>query len=183
MKTFIEYIKEDYGNHFLYHGSNNIIDKFLFSKIGDGSGKISNYYGHGIYFTDDINYAKKYGTHITTISIDKDADILSDVVTPEQVRKVYEQLKRENVEMNAHERNFYENPTYGEYSVLTDVLEFRDYIERTNQDKFYDPDYRTVSKNVSEFLLRSGIDGMMVVDDMGTNNLIVYNENVITVHR
>ena len=166
-----------------YHGSNNIIDKFLFSKIGDGSGKISNYYGHGIYFTDDTNYAKKYGTHITTISIDKDADIVSDVVTPEQVRKVYEQLKRENVEMNAHVRNFYENPTYGDYSVLTDVLEFRDYIERTNRDKFHDPDYRTVSKNVSEFLLRSGIDGMMVVDDMGTNNLIVYNENVITVHR
>ena len=48
-----------------YHGSDKPVKQFLFSLIGVNSTKITNYHGYGIYFIDQIERAKSYGSVIT----------------------------------------------------------------------------------------------------------------------
>ena len=50
-----------------YHGSDTKIDKFSLDFITGGKSNLD--YGPGIYFTDDINDAKRYGKYIHTVTI------------------------------------------------------------------------------------------------------------------
>lgn len=172
--TIVEYLNESIVSQKIwYHGSDKPVKKFLFSLIGVNSERIRNYHGYGIYFVDKIERAKKYGDVITSVKIDDNSDFLIDNVTPKQLIKVYNQLKIENVKLRDSDKNWFNNPTYGEYSVLNDVEEFYDYFMRAYRDSFKN------IKDVTEFLLRSGIDGMKVTNDVGDNILIVFNEKII----
>lgn len=167
------YINESLSNSVWFHGSDKNVKKFLFSLIGKNSERISNYYGYGIYFIDNIKSAEKYGSKIIKVIIDNKSDILKDKITPEQLLKIYDQLQKENISIS--DDDFFLNPTYGKYSVLTDVMEFYEYIQRAYRDSF------THEKDISEFLLRSGIDGMEVTNDINDNILIVFNEDIIQI--
>lgn len=155
-----------------YHGSDKPVKKFLYSLIGVNSERITNYHGYGIYFIDNIERAKSYGDIITTVKIDDDADILIDIVTMNQLSKIYNQLKKENVSLNEYQHEFFINPSYGEYSILNDVEEFYFLFQRFG--------FKT-KKDITDFLLRSGIDGMKVTNDINDNILIVFNENIIEI--
>lgn len=158
-----------------YHGSNKPVKKFLFSLIGVNSERITNYHGYGIYFVDKIERAKSYGEVITSVNIDNNSDFLIGKITPEQLKKVYNQLKVESVKLRDNDDEWFNNPTYGEYSILNDVEEFYDYFMRGYRNNF-----KTI-KDVTEFLLRCGIDGMKVTNDVGDNILVVFNEKIINI--
>lgn len=162
-------------NKIWYHGSDKPIKKFLFSLIGKYNNRISSYHGYGMYFIDDINRAKNYGNIITKVQINENSDFLVDKITPNQLKKIYTQLKSENVTLRDNDEQFYKNPSYGEYSILNDVEEFYDYFLRAYHNNFNN------IKDVSEFLLRSGIDGLNVANDVNDNILVVFNEKVINV--
>jgi hypothetical protein len=157
-----------------YHGSSKPVDKFLYSLIGVNSERITNYHGYGIYFISDINRAKSYGDVVTKVSIDSSADIMQGSVKPLQLKKIYNQLVKENVQLRDGDTQWYNSPTYGEYSVLTDVEEFYEFLLRA---------YKEFSniKDVSDFLMRAGIDGMQVTNDVGDNILVIFNEDVISI--
>jgi len=89
--------------------------------------------------------------------------------------KIYEQLVKEKVTLKQDDPKWYQNPTYGEYSVLSDAEEFYDFLLRGYRD-----DFKNI-KGVTEFLIRSGIDGMEVINDVGDEILVVFDENVIEV--
>lgn len=172
--SYDSYIKEIASiNNIWYHGSDSEIKKFKFSKIGN-SDKISTYHGYGIYFIKDIEKAKKYGDYITSVTIDVNSDILNEKVTKEQLSKVYNQLKEENLELNEYEEKFFKSPTYNKYSVLNSAMDFYDYLSRGKR-------FESI-KHVSEFLNRSGIDGMRVINDVDDNILVVFNENIISIN-
>lgn len=181
LKKFIETTVRQYLNENVvsekiwYHGSNKPVKKFLFSLIGKNSERITNYHGYGIYFIDKIERAKSYGSVIIPVKIDDNSDFLIGKITPEQLIKVYNQLKVENVKLRDNDEDWFNNPTYGEYSILNDVEEFYDYFMRAYRDSFKN------IKDVTEFLLRSGIDGMKVTNDVGDNILVVFNENIIKI--
>lgn len=159
-----------------YHGSNQKIKKFLFSLVGQKSDRpIQNYYGYGIYFIKNIDRAKKYGEVISKVNINQNADLLEGNIKSKQLLKIYNQLKKEGVKLNKDLSNIYKNPTYGKYSILTDVEEFYDSFQRFYKDKFKD------IKDVSEFLLRSGIDGLIVINDVNDKILVVFNEDIINI--
>lgn len=158
-----------------YHGSDKPVNKFLFSLIGVNSERITNYHGYGIYFIDNIERAKKYGNVITSVEIDSNSDFLIDKVTPTQLLKIYNRLKVENVKLRDSDVTFYKNQTYGEYSVLNDIEEFYGIFIRFYRDNFKN------NKDVTEFLLRGGIDGMKVTNDVGDNILVVFNEKIINI--
>lgn len=168
-------IEGDITNRVWYHGSSEPIEKFSFSKIGNNSDRISSYHGYGIYFIDDKERARMYGDVINKITIDNGSDILEGNVTPKQLKKVYDGLISMGVEMGEDDKIWFNNPTYGEYSVLTDVLEFYDFLLRRYQNKLEN------IKGVSELLLKSGIDGIKVTNDVGDNILVIFNEDVINV--
>lgn len=157
-----------------YHGSSKPVDKFLYSMIGVNSERITNYHGYGIYFISDINRAKSYGDVITKVSIDGSADIMEGSVKPSQLKKIYNQLLKENVQLRDNDTQWYNNPTYGEYSILTDIEEFNEYLVRAYKE------FKS-SKDVSDFYIRAGIDGMQVTNDVGDVILVVFNEDIITV--
>lgn len=181
LRSFIKNIIENYLNegvisdNLWYHGSDKSVKKFLFSLIGVNSKRISNYHGYGIYFVGSIERAKKYGDVITSVKIDENADFLINEVTPQQLKKIYNQLKKENVKLRPNDDDWFNNPQYVESSILTDVEEFYDYFMRAYRESFKN------MKDVTEFLLRSGIDGMRVINDVGDSILVVFNENVITI--
>lgn len=157
-----------------YHGSSKPVDKFLYSMIGVNSERITNYHGYGIYFISDINRAKSYGEVVTKVSIDDSADIMEGSVKPLQLKKIYNQLLKENVQLRDNDTQWYNNPTYGEYSVLTDIEEFNEYLVRAYKE------FKS-SKDVSDFYIRAGVDGMQVTNDVGDNILVVFNEDIITI--
>ena len=96
-------------------------------------------------------------------------------VTHEQVTSVYQQLNRDNVKLQDYDHEFFLNPKYHEYSVLTDVLEFYDYLVRRFRENY------SSMILVSDFLKRAGIDGMQVANDVGDEILVVFNQDIITV--
>ena len=157
-----------------YHGSDRPIDKFQLSKVGR-EGRISFYYGHGIYFINSNERAQKYGEVVTKVRIDPNANIMRNQVTHEQVTSVYQQLNRDNVKLQDYDHEFFLNPKYHEYSVLTDVLEFYDYLVRRFRENY------SSMILVSDFLKRAGIDGMQVTNDVGDEILVVFNQDIITV--
>lgn len=173
--TVRNYLNELGGNTVWYHGSDKPVAKFLFSLIGKNSKRITNYHGYGIYFIDDVERAKSYGDIVTKVSIDNNSDILENKITPKQMLKVYNQLRKENVTLRASDEVWYKNPTYDEYSVLNDVEEFYDWFMRVYRNSFKN------IKDVTEFLLRAGIDGLKVKNDVGDNILVVFNENIIKI--
>jgi hypothetical protein len=105
-------------NKIWYHGSDKPIKKFLFSLVGKNTDKITNYHGYGIYFIGDLERAKKYGDVVTRVIIDDNADILKGKITRNQLSKIYDQLVKEKVKLKSDDPEWYQNPTYGEYSVL-----------------------------------------------------------------
>lgn len=170
-----ETINQTGESNIWYHGSSKPIKKFLYSMVGKGSDRISSYHGWGIYFIKEIERARKYGDVITKMSLSPNANILKDKITPEQLLLVYNGLVKENVKLRDNDNEWFNNPTYGEYSILNDVEEFYDYFMRGYRDSF-----KTI-KDVSDFLLRSGIDGLETTNDVNDNILVIFNENVIEI--
>lgn len=160
-------------NKIWYHGSNKPVEKFLFSLIEKNSEKISNYHGYGIYFIDDIERAKGYGNIITSVKIDQNSDILYDKITLEQLQKIIKGLEFDGFDAKDFNIDSYDDPAYGEYGILSDVEEFYDFLKRRFKLKNI--------KEVSELLLRSGIDGMKVTNDVNDNILVVFNEDIINI--
>jgi hypothetical protein len=155
-----------------YHGSSKPVDKFLYSLIGVDSERITNYHGYGIYFISDINRAKSYGDVVTKVLIGDNADILMGRVEPYQLKKIYNQLVKDNVQLRDGDEQWYNNPKYEKNSVNTDAEEFYEYLLRAHKE------FKNI-KDVSDFLIRAGIDGMQVTNDVGDNILVIFNEDVI----
>jgi hypothetical protein len=155
-----------------YHGSSKPVDKFLYSLIGVNSDRITNYHGYGIYFISDINRAKSYGDVVTKVLIGDNADILMGRVEPYQLKKIYDQLVEDNVQLRDGDEQWYNNPKYEKNSVNTDAEEFYEYLLRAHKE------FKN-TKDVSDFLIRAGIDGMQVTNDVGDNILVIFNEDVI----
>lgn len=174
VKNFRDFLNEDdVSDKIWYHGSNKPVKKFLYSLIGKNSERISNYHGYGIYFISNIDRAKGYGDVITKVNIVNGSDILDGIVKSKQLLKVYNQLKIENIKLSDKDEDWYKNPTYGEYSILNDVEDYYQHFTSKYHEYFKN------SKYVTDFLLRSGIDGMKVVNDVNDNILIVFNEKII----
>lgn len=144
------------------------------SKIGQGGRSISNYHGYGLYFISDPNRAKTYGPVVTQVTIDPSADILYKKVTPTQLKKIYRQLKLESMSWFKADE-FFNNPKYGKFSVLSDVYEFYEFLMRIYRN------HLKSFKDVSEFLSRAGISGMRVVNDVNDDILVIFNDAVINV--
>ena len=174
VKTYRD-LSESKAEKVWYHGSDRPVKKFLFSLIGKNSKRITNYHGYGIYFIDDEERAKSYGSIVTRMTIDASADILENKVTAGQLSKVQRELVKEGVDLSEDEIKFFDSPTYGEYSILNDVEEFYDIFMRRYGDNF-----RSI-KDVTEFLLRAGIDGMRVINDVEDNIMVVFNEKIIKI--
>lgn len=156
-----------------YHGSKTEIKKFDYGKVGSNEEHITNYHGWGIYFISKLDRAKKYGAVVTEVRISSSANILKGKVTPKQCKQVYEGLVKRGIEVGERENRLWLNPTYGEYSVLTDVEEFYDSIGRF---------YKFNGKNhISDFLLGCGIDGMLVVNDVKDEILVIFNDSIIDI--
>jgi hypothetical protein len=155
-----------------YHGSSKPVNKFLYSLIGVDSERITNYHGYGIYFISDVNRAKSYGDVVTKVSIGDNADIMNGRVEPLQLKKIYNQLIKDNIQLRAGDEQWYNNPKYDSGSVNTDAEEFYEYLLRAHKE------FKN-AKDVSDFLMRAGIDGMQVTNDVGDNILVVFNEDVI----
>lgn len=66
----MRYIKlyEQYGNDVVYHATSSNFDKF--SKTHIGMGIDHGLYGHGFYFTDDLESATKQATHFIKNGLD-----------------------------------------------------------------------------------------------------------------
>jgi hypothetical protein len=93
IKNYKQFLNENTSTkNIWYHGSNKLVDKFLYSLVGKNSEKISNYHGYGIYFIDKENRARKYGENIIKVTIDSNSDILKDRITSNQLEKIYNQL-------------------------------------------------------------------------------------------
>ncbi len=156
-----------------YHGSKTKIKKFDYGMVGRNSDHITNYHGWGIYFISNQVRAKKYGDIVTEIRISSSANILNGKVTPKQCKQVYNGLSKNGIEVDEKDERIWLNPTYGEYSILTDVEECYNAIGR-----FYG---FSNSKQISNFLLSCGIDGMFVVNDVNDEILVVFNDNIINI--
>ena len=156
-----------------YHGSNTKVVKFDYAKVGTNDSHITNYHGWGIYFISKLNRAKKYGEIVTEIQISNNSNILQKKITPNQCKQVYNGLVKNGIEVDEREDRLWLNPTYGEYSILTDVEEFYQAIQR-----FYK---FTNSKQTSDFLASCGIDGMLVINDVNDEILVIFNDKVISV--
>jgi GNAT superfamily N-acetyltransferase len=169
-------ISENVIDEIWYHGTNKPVKKFRFDLIGKNSERITNYHGYGIYFINNIDRAKKYGDIIIKVKIDTDSDIMEGAMTKEQLLKIFNQMKKENFELKPNDENYYNDPPFHDnHSVINDVVEFYDYLLRA-----YRSNLKSI-RDVSEFLLRSGIDGMKVVNDVGDEILVMFNENKINI--
>lgn len=157
-----------------YRGGNRKIDKFDYNRIRDNDEHITHYHGYGIYFISKLDSAKKYGDIVTEVKISSNANILNGRVNAKQCKQVYEGL----VSIGAAKDNDKEwllNPKYDKGSVLKNVEEF--YFGFM---QFYYKFMKT-KKEVSDFLLSCGIDGMFVKNDVKDEILIIFNDNVINV--
>lgn len=154
-----------------YRGTDKPITKFELPK--EKKDRISSYYGYGLYFIDTYEAAKKYGENVSEVTISDSAEILKDRISPKQLRKVYNQLVKEKIPLRDKDYEFYNNPSYGEYSVATDVIEFYEFLGRVYRNSL------PSIEEVSLFLQRSGIDGMEVVNDINQKILVIFNPKVI----
>jgi hypothetical protein len=93
-------------------------------------------------------------------------------VEPYQLKKIYNQLVKDNVKLRDGDAQWYNNPNYEKNSVNTDAEEFYEYLLRAHKE------FNNI-KDVSDFLMRAGIDGMQVTNDVGDNILVIFNEDVI----
>lgn len=127
--------------------------------------RISDHHGYGWYFISDIERAKKYGEIITRYTL-SGGDIINGQMTPDQVGKILAHMKKKNVGVNI--QHAFEDPNA---DLFDDPQEFyfwlvwRDFIGN--------------KKTASEFLRDAGIDGMVVVNDVGDEILVVYNPAVM----
>lgn len=163
-------LEKNIGSIPWYHGSSDRIKKFDYNKVGSNEDHITNYHGWGIYFISKLERAKKYGDVVTEVKISSSADILQGKITPEQCKKIYDGLEKLGIK-----DEYWLNPKYDEYSILNDVEEFYDGMGR-----FYRKHINS-SKSVSNFLLSCGIDGLLVVNDVNDEILVVFNDKIITV--
>lgn len=174
--SVIPYLNESVKNQVWYHGGEKKVKKFLFSLVGKNNSRISNYHGFGIYFISSIDRAKTYGNIITKITIDENSDILENAITKTQLQKIYKQLIIENVKLRSNDYKFYNNPPYDDkHSIVNDVEAVYEFLTRGYYDSFKS------SKDVTEFLIRCNIDGMIVTNDVNDKILIVFNEKIINI--
>jgi hypothetical protein len=158
-----------------YHGSNKPIKKFLYDMVGKNTKHISDNHGHGIYFISDEKRAKTYGDIITKVTIDKNANILHGKITKEQCQLIYAELLKEHININSYVKEALNNPKYDKYSVFNDTSEFYYWLLDISPKHFKN------KKDVSDFLLNAGIDGMYVINDVNDEILVIFNENVIKI--
>lgn len=177
LKSYNQFIiKETLQTQIWYHGGEKPVKKFSFSLVGKNSKRISNYHGFGIYFINQIERAKKYGDFITKVMIAENSDILENSITRQQLQKIYQQLIVENVKLHDNDYEWYNNPPYDDkHSIVNDAESFYEFLTRGYYDSFKS------SKDVSEFLIRSGIDAMLVTNDVNDKILIVFNEKIINI--
>lgn len=157
-----------------YHGSKTEIKKFDYGKVGSNEEHITNYHGWGIYFISKLDRAKKYGDVVTEVRISSSANILKGKVTPKQCKQVYEGLVKRGA-AKENDKEWLLNPKYESGSVLNDAenfyFGFREFYRKSFKDK----------QEVSNFLLGCGIDGMLVVNDVNDEILVIFNDSIIDI--
>lgn len=157
-----------------YRGGNKKIDKFDYNRIRDNDEHITNYHGYGIYFISKLDSAKKYGDIVTEVKISSSANILNGKVNPKQCKQIYDGLHKNGFKIDKErDERVWLNPDYGKYSILNDIEEVYDAIGRWYK--------LNTKKEVSDFLLSCGIDGMFVKNDVNDEIIIIFNDNVINV--
>jgi 8-oxo-dGTP pyrophosphatase MutT (NUDIX family) len=156
----------------LWHGSDSDIDMFDYNKILDRSeSHLTNFWGYGIYFTNDKSQATEYGKHLYSVVLSDDADILKGKVKQSQLNKIWDGLIREKrIEKKDYEREkkWFLNHEYSSYDIANDTNEFHSYFLR-NKYKLKN------SKDVSDFFLTCGIDGMSF--DNGI--YVIFNDKIL----
>lgn len=174
-ESFEDYMLNENFNDFKfwYHGSSHKIKKFIYDrKVSEDS----QYYGYGIYFASDVESVTRYGDNIHKVEIKKGSNIINGKITVEQCKMLAEHLVKLN--LNTIENlKYLTNPTYGNGSIV-DNTEYHDLYFRLKMD--YPKYFKWENKNVSDFLLEAGFDGMYIKDD-DLNFLVIFNENVIKI--
>ena len=188
-----QYIPNSAETRFMsvWHGSPYSFDKFDISKIGTGIGGQA--YGYGLYFSDKKaiaeEYAKRTGGEASAnlykvkIHGDKTIEELDFIdfdgeLTEGQKNKIISEIEKlEDYEQNENS----EIDPYDKQMVIDQLREdnYGSQIQGTigyligNEDK-----------NIAEFLLKAGIDGIKHSSEsaeFGGNNYVVFDENAIEI--
>lgn len=111
----------------LYHGSDYLFTRFAFTNVGKKHGTSGG--GFGIYLTDNIEDACKYGKYLYTVQFQpqKELSNTKQLLTREQVRTILR--KFEQIADNSYIENFeYTNPVNqtAETKALTNLIKYSD---------------------------------------------------------
>ncbi len=157
-----------------YHGSNTLIHKFSFN----GRVESNDEDGPGIYFTNELEGAKRYGKYIYFVTINKSARELksSDPVNLEEARKLI--LKAPDVETGLS--------NYGQSRDVA-LQAFFDTNDKTDKKELYDSIwydfYRDNSKEYLENISILGNDYTKINKTSEVIHLLVYNPNIINIQK
>ncbi len=165
-------LKEMANDGIWYHGSAQPVTKFSYNKVGKGGDKIHSYWGWGIYFIKDWERAKTFGEVTMEVNIQHNADIMWAKVSKDQLRKIYNGMIRDRVELPPNLEEKWDVQVWGPNTVIDDIPEFYDFVGRIL--KVREP------KKISDFLLSCGIDGLRVRNDVNDDILVIFNDKVIS---
>lgn len=157
----------------LYHGTNSIITEFATDFIGSGTGNYQ--FGPGIYFTNDIDLAKKYGKNIYEVKCVKARLRKAESKVP-RWEFIGGKIKKATNWREAVQ-NWDENVSVG-FRLALEAMEnskdFGDCIQQIWADFYMNED-----KKFCEEMSRSVIDGIVYTrgisqnEDTGINRVIV----------
>lgn len=156
----------------LYHGTDRNIEKFSTNFIGTGTGLYQ--YGAGIYFTDDINLAKRYGKNIYRVNVIK-SRVRKNTSHPPRIEWIIAKIKKAP-DYTETLTNWDENPRIAIRDAsqsISNSENFGDAIQSLWAE-FY-------NGNDSEFckeMRSSAIDGITYVDS-GKTIVTLFNEDAI----
>jgi hypothetical protein len=106
------------------------------------------------------------------VNIPPMADIMWAKVSKDQLRKIYNGMIRDRVELPPNLEEKWDVQVWGPNTVIDDIPEFYDFIGRIL--KVREP------KKISDFLLSCGIDGLRVRNDVNDDILVIFNDKVIS---
>lgn len=158
LPTLEQFLSEQINELRLYHGSPWEFDKFDISKVKTGDGL--NKFGWGLYFADipdtaeyyarelSIGDRKKEGFNVYTVDIRTDRFYEWEMPMPQHIfDAVLKNLRRINKESDAEEME----QDFEEYQEMWSIRNLYEWLQAILKD----------DREVSEFLYRSGVDGVI----------------------
>lgn len=152
--TISEYLIENqvqYVKYLVFHSSNKKFNEFDLSKITNLGGDL---YGEGFYFTDNINYSRKFGnyTYRCKITINNPLNLTN--------KSTKEQLTNLLININLSKNDF---------NTILELI----------NSSAYTTAFRYIRKHISFSALKQMYDGVIGYAEEGGKEYIVYNpENI-----